>query len=284
MLYKRMEGNPLMTQLIFDIGSNATKASWVNAQGEIVKNWRVSTKLGKHLLSDGSMDLEIVQKNISAVLEIIQEVSGQVHSRIYHHCIGTEALRKATNQDLILQMFASAGLELDILTPDEEAKYERLGIMHSKAVAMLPKQSFLLIDSGGSSTECSIILSDGTVPYAHSFSFGQHKILDMLQNDTEDVLSEMMTALENVTTSYSLAYIIAAGSSVITYAMETLHIQNPGDVEGKRIMPNVPVEQPASQAGQLLVNRLTNAIHLPVYVSTYGIRHGWIFSKNTQGK
>lgn len=266
-----------MTQLIFDIGSNATKASLVNEHQEFIEDWRISTKLGKNILEDGSIDIHVIQNNISEVLKIIQEVSIQ-SPNISHHCIGTEALRKAKNREDIIQRFQAEGLNLDILTPDEEAMYERTGIAHSKTAALLPKQTFLLIDSGGSSTECSILLPDGSVPYAHSFEFGQHKLIDEIQNHTNDVCIEMLQALAQIIPQYTPKHIIAAGSSFTSYAMESLNIQNPKAVEAQRVSPNTPVQQPPAQAGQRLVNHLTKLTNLPIYVSTYGIRHGWIFA------
>ena len=269
-----------MYQLIFDIGSNATKASLVNAQKQFIQDWRVSTKLGKNILADGSIDIDIINFNIHAIKTIIEEINSKYKIDISHHCIGTEALRKATNQPQILDLFAENGLILDILSPEEEAKYERIAIMHSQTVKSLPKVPFLLIDSGGSSTECSLIHPDNDVPFAHSFPFGQHKILQHIQNNKENnIFNEFLETLHNIIQQYPIQHIVAAGSSFTTYAMETLKISNPNDVEGKRVTPELSVEIPASRAGLQLVNRLTEACHVPIYVSTYGIRHGWIFDQ-----
>lgn len=259
--------------LIFDIGSNATKASLVDARTrEFLKDWRVSTKLGRHIGPDGRLGLEAVRFNIRAVLDIVAESDG-----LGSHCIGTEALRRAVNGAEIVSMFADAGLMLEVLSASREAELERIAIRHSSAVLARSGEPYVLIDSGGSSTECSIIRADGSVAYSESFGFGQHRLIDMIQCASEDVCAEMMAALERELGCARAAFAVAAGSSFTTYAMESLGVSAPGGVEGLRVLAGGAAESLAAQAGRVLVNGLSARFGLPVYVSTFGIRHGWIF-------
>ena len=259
--------------LIFDIGSNATKASLVETDTrDFLKNWRVETKLGRHIGTDGVMSLDAVRFNIAAVLDLVSACGG-----VACRCIGTEALRRAANGAEIVSMFADAGLTLEILSASREAELERIAIRHSSAVLARPGEAYVLIDSGGSSTECSIIRADGSVAYAESFGFGQHRLIDMLQGASEDVCAEMIGALERELGCVRAAFVVAAGSSFTTYAMESLGVSAPGGVEGLSVLACGAAESLAAQAGRVLVNDLSERFGLPVYVSTFGIRHGWIF-------
>lgn len=258
--------------LIFDIGSNATKASLVETDTrDFLKNWRVETKLGRHIGTDGVMSLDAVRFNIAAVLDIVSACGG-----VACRCIGTEALRRAANGAEIVSMFADAGLMLEILSASREAELERIAIRHSSAVLARPGEPYMLIDSGGSSTECSIIRADGSVAYSESFGFGQHRLIDMLQGTSEDVCAEMIGALERELGCVRAAFVVAAGSSFTTYAAESLGI-GPGQVDGQLVASDGAAESLAAQAGRVMVNALSERFGLPVYVGTFGIRHGWIF-------
>ena len=262
--------------LIFDIGSNATKASLVTGSLEFVRDWRVSTKLGRHIRADGCMDLDAVRENICAVLSILHEASPDAVAP-GHHCIGTEAVRRSANMADIVDLFARAGLHLEVLSAAREAELERIGIMHSGAARALPGRPFLLIDSGGSSTECSLMRADGSVGYSESFPFGQHRLIDMIHGLASDVHLEMMAALARELLREPVSHIVAAGSSFTMYALETLGMHNVRDVEGRRVPARSPVTGDAANAGRVLVDALDACLGLPVYVSTFGIRHGWIF-------
>ena len=258
--------------LIFDIGSNATKSSLVETDTrDFLKNWRVETKLGRHIGADGCMVLDAVRRNIAAVLEIVSSC-GEIAS----HCIGTEALRRAANGAEIVSMFSEAGLTLEILSAAREAELERIAIRHSSAVLARPSEPYLLIDSGGSSTECSIIRADGSVAYSESFGFGQHRLIDMIQGASADVCAEMIGVLERELGRVRAAFVVAAGSSFTTYAAESLGIAQ-GGVDGRLVAPGGAAGSLAAQAGRVMVNVLSERFGLPIYVGTFGIRHGWIY-------
>ncbi len=82
---------------------------------------------------------------------------------------GTAGLRTASNGTVLVnQVKEDLGLEIDVISGDEEARLIHKGVM--KAIA-IPDDNFLIMDIGGGSTEFIIANEDGVI-WSQSFPLG----------------------------------------------------------------------------------------------------------------
>jgi exopolyphosphatase/guanosine-5'-triphosphate,3'-diphosphate pyrophosphatase len=165
-------GRPYSTHVLsacIDIGSNTTRLLVARAaEGRLqqVMQQRTFTKLGV-------ADRSVPPQKISEVAEAVAE---QV--RLARECgcgtiraVGTHAIRQAGNRDALLTAIAKAsGVEVDVLTGDEEARYAFLGATHTLGVP--PEGEVGVVDVGGGSTELVCGTLAGGVAWAESFRIG----------------------------------------------------------------------------------------------------------------
>ncbi|MBQ9817592.1 MAG: hypothetical protein IJM59_09055 [Proteobacteria bacterium] len=273
--------------LIFDIGSNATKASlFIN--NKIIRDWRVSTKLGKDTHPDGSISHDAIARQISAIEQIIAEARKITHSPaapFLMHALGTQALRKAPNRSVIVELFQkNFGLTLEIISEQREAELEKIAILHSGARRNHPDKRILSLDSGGSSTEYVLLRPDGLVFRQDSYPFGQHDIRNAIEHDLPMPFIGMFCDLEELCRQFPPELIITAGSSFTTYAGYALRIipYRADLIESRQIQPDCfyPPEDMAAACGSRMVSDLAARFSAPIFTTTLGIRHGWIASQN----
>lgn len=269
--------------IIFDLGSNATKASLVIDQ-HIVKDWRISTKLGKDVANDGSLSDEAIQRQSQAIEQVLHEAEkycGDISQIRSIHALGTQAIRKAPNAQKLVQILKMQfNLPLEIISGDEEAELEKEAVWNCKARLAHPNMRILTMDSGGSSTEINLLETDGTTITRHSYPFGQHDILRAIEQNLDMPFEEMMHELVELCDTYEPKLIIAAGSSITTYAGYTLKIIpfSADRVESQKVCAGaaIPEEDRAAQVGKCLIEALDEQLKLPIFVTTRGIRHGWL--------
>jgi exopolyphosphatase/guanosine-5'-triphosphate,3'-diphosphate pyrophosphatase len=151
-----------------DIGSNTTRLLVADAQdGRLreVLQQRAFTRLGSAA--------EIPAKKVALIAEA---VARQV--RLAHECgaehirtVGTHAMRQALNRDEVLAAIgASCGVEVEILSGEEEARYAFRGATHT--LGHLPLGEVGVVDVGGGSTELVCGTLANGVSWSASFRVG----------------------------------------------------------------------------------------------------------------
>jgi exopolyphosphatase / guanosine-5'-triphosphate,3'-diphosphate pyrophosphatase len=148
---------------VADIGSNAMRfqvASVVDRGRHYrsVYQDRVPVRLGHRVFQTGKLDPKALEAALKALSEF-KDIA-QRHKIRAMRCVGTAALREATDSRSFLARCKKIGLPLEILPEEEEARLISLGIM-SGLQFHLPLGLFL--DIGGGSLELSI--ADATNNY-----------------------------------------------------------------------------------------------------------------------
>ena len=221
---------------------------------------------------------------MSGIEQILTEAAKSYNS-LEHiqpiHALGTQALRMASNAQKLVQMLKNRfDLTLEIISSDEEAELEKIAICHTKARFAHPNSRILTLDSGGSSTEYNLLETDDTTIARDSYPFGQHDISKAMAQNLDMPFEDMMHELEKLCHTHEPGLIIAAGSSITTYAGYALKIglYSPDEIESQRIFSGaeVPRSDDAANAGKRLTEALEQRLKLPVFVTTFGIRHGWL--------
>ena len=165
-----------MLSACIDIGSNTTRLLVARAEdGQLqeVMQQRVFTKLG-------SAKGEVPKRKIK---EVAEAVATQV--RLARECgcgtsiraVGTHAVRQADNRDELLKAIRKrAGVEVDVLSGDDEARYAFLGA--TQTLEHLPVGEVGVVDVGGGSTELVCGTLAAGVAWAESFRVGSAFLAD----------------------------------------------------------------------------------------------------------
>lgn len=152
---------------VIDIGSNSIRLMKCN--GDDCDKEVITTRLAEGML-DGKLSIESINRSVDAIVSLVNEIKGCV---VYAYA--TEAVRAAVNKDDFIEKVKKAcGIEIDVLSGDEEAKCSYYG-----AINGFPCLNGLsaVVDIGGASTE--IIVGDGGVPvYAKSAPCGIVRVKD----------------------------------------------------------------------------------------------------------
>jgi exopolyphosphatase/guanosine-5'-triphosphate,3'-diphosphate pyrophosphatase len=145
------------TVAAIDIGTTSTNLLVVDGAGR--RAFRtVDTRLGEGLVPSGVLTAAAIERTVdttAAHLAAARDLGAQAVC-----LVGTQACRIAANTaDLAAALAARTGLELRVLTGEEEGRYARLGV--AAAHAHLPRP-LLVVDIGGGSTELATPSSPDT--------------------------------------------------------------------------------------------------------------------------
>lgn len=264
--------------LIMDVGSNAVKASLVRDK-KIVRDWRETTHIGRDRDPDGAISEAGIDRLCGAIARIWDEQGAP--SRL---ALGTEALRKAPNVSGVQRIFRERfGMELEVISAEREAELERSAVGASRAMREHAGARVLMMDSGGSSTEASFVDEDGSLLASKSWPFGQHLMKAALESGGPFPHLEMFRELRAWFAVKKPQIVVAAGSSLTTYASHYLGKKafDSADVESIRVAyrQELVLERPdvhAARVGQKIVEAIGDLTPAPIYVTTLGIRHGWL--------
>ena len=147
-----------MVRAVIDIGSNSIKmriARIMRGQVRIIRDETEVVRLGRGMGESGLLRQENMKVSCEAVSRMAHRAVSMGAEIII---VGTMALRTARNSDVFIKMVNDeCGLNVHILTGEEEAKYSWLG-----AVDGLNMQGeAVMFDSGGGSTEFVLGTEEG---------------------------------------------------------------------------------------------------------------------------
>jgi exopolyphosphatase/guanosine-5'-triphosphate,3'-diphosphate pyrophosphatase len=139
-----------MRVAVIDIGTYSTRLVIAEVDGEkfeiLYEEGRI-TALGRGVKQTGKLSKEAIEETLKAVKRYKEICDRYGVERCL--VVGTEALRVARNREKFLQGIERLGLELRIITPEEEGRYAYVGAFF----AVKPKGKTCVIDQGGGSTE-----------------------------------------------------------------------------------------------------------------------------------
>ncbi|MBN2118436.1 MAG: Ppx/GppA family phosphatase [Anaerolineales bacterium] len=167
-----------------DVGSNAMRM----VIGEVDESWQVNTienirlpvRLGQDVFSKGYLEERTIQQTEEAFLRF----KHMAESFDIHHlrAVATSAAREAANSDLLLdRVFRCSGIELEIISGDEEARLIHLAVVHE---LKLKSKHTLLIDIGGGSIEMTISTGQNIIS-TDSYNMGTVRLLERLNSNSK---------------------------------------------------------------------------------------------------
>ncbi|MCX8164189.1 MAG: Ppx/GppA family phosphatase [Aquificaceae bacterium] len=151
-----------------DVGSYSIRLSVALLDGglNIIHEEGKITALATGLKEEGVIRKDRMEEAIETIEEFVKRAKSIGAERI--KAVGTEALRRAGNaSELIQKLKEATGLDLKIITPEEEGRYAFLSVAYS----LKPQDKFCLIDQGGGSTEF-VCGREYKIESLRSFPFG----------------------------------------------------------------------------------------------------------------
>jgi exopolyphosphatase / guanosine-5'-triphosphate,3'-diphosphate pyrophosphatase len=173
-----------------DIGSNAMRMvigdvdeSW---QVRTVENIRLPVRLGQDVFDKGYLQETTLQQTEEVFLHFRQMTEKYNVRQL--RAVATSAAREAENRDhLVDRVFRTSGIEIEIISGDEEARLIHLAVAH---VLNLEDKRTVLIDIGGGSVE--VTLSSGrNIIFTDSYNMGTVRLLQKLNGSKSKHPSEL---------------------------------------------------------------------------------------------
>jgi len=149
------------------------------------------SRLGSGFFSSGVLQAEAIDRTARAVAAFVSEAREEGVSAI--RLFATSAARDAQNADeLIAAVRKACGLELEIITGEQEAEWAFLGVTTDAALASEP---LVLFDIGGGSTE--FIVGQGREKhFRESFPLGTVRLMEEMPPSDPPRAAELAAARE----------------------------------------------------------------------------------------
>lgn len=208
---------------VVDFGSNSTRmvVEELTATGEFkeVQRQKVDTRLAQGMHENGGALTEAAMQRVEHALVEFQAIYSQ-YPDVKVEGIATAAIREATNQKAFLaHIFESTGIDVQVLTGDQEAYYDYLG-----AMSALPAiEDAWLLDTGGASVELVgiedrmaanfISLPFGAVNLSERFQLGLERVDVQQLRAAEDYVSEQFDSLPWLVDEDPLPIILLGGAN-----------------------------------------------------------------------
>lgn len=144
--------DPASLYAALDLGTNSCRMLIAQPKGNqfhVVDSFSKSVQLGHGLESSGRLSRASMNRTIGALRICKQKLARHNVTRM--RLVATEACRRARNgASFLAQVRREAGLELEIIEPEEEA---RLAVISCAPLVSVRTEQLLVVDIGGGSTE-----------------------------------------------------------------------------------------------------------------------------------
>lgn len=276
-----------------DIGSNTTRvlvASVVDGRLSEVLGRREFTRLGRELRATGTLAPENVRRVARVVCEQreLAEAAGAESLRV----VATAAIRGAANRsELVAEVERQAGLPVDVLDGEDEARLAFLGA--TATLPALPDGTIGVVDVGGGSTEIALGTISGGVGWSRSLPVGSGVLADSYAHGDPPAAVELQRMREHAAGIFegvsppSPATAVAVGGSATSLRRLVGAVLDADSVSrGLRLLSAAPAAEIADgfgldeervrllPAGLVLLAECSAVLRAPLEVGRGGLREG----------
>ena len=276
-----------------DIGSNTTRLLVADAGDgrlrELVAQ-RAFTRIGKSL-GNGSL---IPADKIAETADVVRTqaaVANEVGAeRIV--AVATAAIRSAGNRaDLVSAVEEAGGMELSILSGEEEARLSFVGA--TRTLLEPPAGTVAVVDVGGGSSEIAVGRANGRMTWSESFRIGSGFLADSyLRSDppSADELEKLRRHVEGTFEGLrppSAASAVAVGGTATSLRrLVGAELEHETLERGIRVLSTTPIGEIAERfeldvervrllpAGILILETVSDLLGLPLRIARGGLREG----------
>jgi exopolyphosphatase / guanosine-5'-triphosphate,3'-diphosphate pyrophosphatase len=237
----------------FDVGSNTILMLAIEIDGAIAGAPRVLaelgriTRLGRGVESTGALDPATADLTLATIVEFTAQARKLGVERFI--AVATSALRDARDgAAFIATVRERAGVELRVISGDEEAALSDLAVM--RGLSIDPKAKLLIVDIGGGSTE--LIRAEPGLPLElTSLQLGSVRLTERIVHgdpptaaETRELRATIDAALENVAWNFRPNKVVGIAGTVTTIC--AVSERRPADQLGTthgRVMPITEVRR-----------------------------------------
>ncbi|HET9625918.1 MAG TPA: Ppx/GppA phosphatase family protein [Kofleriaceae bacterium] len=159
-----------------DAGSNAIRMVIAElGPGDLIRveAERMPIRLGHGAFTRGDLDEAVVDEAVRAFVHFRERFDH--HGVSIYRAVGTSAVRNASNRDVLLhRLYHEAGIELEVIEGEEEARLVRKAVLHAMGPTAAPPRAIL--DLGGGSLEVN--LRHGASWRGYSLPVGTVRLLE----------------------------------------------------------------------------------------------------------
>ena len=276
-----------------DVGSNTTRllvADTVPGGIQEVLTERVFTLIGQSIGGEGQIPPEKVEETATVVGQQVERARELGADRI--RAVATAAIRRAVNaRDLVAAVGLEAGVALDVLKGEEEARLAFQGA--SRAAGVLG--SLAVIDVGGGSTEIAVGPAGGRVLHVDSIPIGSSLLAERHLNADPPTHAELERVREDVSQAFepfepvAVDHAVAVGGSAssllhlagaelgpteLVRALDALCAE-PAEVIASRVGLD-PIRVRLLPAGVMILAELARRLRQSLQICKGGLREGVI--------
>jgi exopolyphosphatase/guanosine-5'-triphosphate,3'-diphosphate pyrophosphatase len=278
-----------------DIGSNTTRLLVAEpADGRLreLLRQRAFTRIGKGLQRDDTIPAKKINEVVAIVATQVR-VARELGSETIR-AVATAAIREAANQDQLIEAIAErTGLEVCVLTDDEEARLAFVGA--TSALDHPPDGDIAVIDVGGASSEIAIgTISDG-VRATSSFRIGSGTLADAYLESDPPTVAQLQRLRAHVSGTFEgftlptpdLAVAVGGSATALRRLVGTT-LDHESLERGLRTLATTPSEQVARTselepervrllpAGLMILEEISDRLERQLNVGRGGLREGVI--------
>ena len=158
-----------------DAGSNAIRvviAELTPTELVRIEAERVPVRLGHLAFTRGELDPKVIDQAVAAFVHFRQRFDH--HAVSMYRAVATSAVRGASNRDVLMhRLYHEAGIELEVIDGDEEARLVRKAVVNTLGPGIQPRA---ILDLGGGSLEVN--LKSGSAWRAYSLPVGTVRLLE----------------------------------------------------------------------------------------------------------
>ena len=134
---------------------------------------RVPVRLGHGAFTRGELDDDVINQAVEAFVHFRERFDH--HGVSMYRAVGTSAIRNSSNRDVLLhRLYHEAGIELEVIEGEEEARLVRKSVVHALGPTATPPRAIL--DLGGGSLEVN--LRHGSSWRGYSLPVGTVRLLE----------------------------------------------------------------------------------------------------------
>jgi exopolyphosphatase/guanosine-5'-triphosphate,3'-diphosphate pyrophosphatase len=172
-----------------DLGSNALRAVIIRENGkslEVLKNIREPLRLGEDVFATGAISAEKMDLTEEAFIKLLHSFTEYNVTKI--RAMATSAMRDSSNGiELAERIYGATGIWVETIKGTQEARFILDAV---KSEVKLSKQTALLMDIGGGSTELTIVRNEKIIG-VHSFNIGTVRLLHYKNQDELEMRTEV---------------------------------------------------------------------------------------------
>ncbi len=285
-----------------DIGSNTTRllvADVVDGHLRELLTQRAFTRLGRSQRSDG----RIAASKIAEVVDVVKtqaRMARQLDARGLR-IVATAALRRAANRDeLVSAIERATGLEVAVLTEQEEARLAFVGA--TRTLAQTPAGVVGIADVGGGSSELAVGTVIDGVSWSASFPIGSGFLADAYLRSDPPSIAELHAVRQHVAGVFEGLDVpqpgeaIAVGGSAASVRRLVGAVLEPETLErAVRVLASAPIAEVARRfeldpervrllpAGILILEEASLRLGQPLQIGRGGLREGVVLELHGNG-